>query len=433
MQHAVADDAYVDRRDRDGNFGDERTLRYDRRGGVYALLRFDLSDLPRDDLRRGGGRKDGGGGPSLSATLSLYPADQACRVPATVEVLDTRFDDDWTERDVTYGTSPKMVGPRSAQPRAMAWRDPGGKRRYDAADVTRSVLWAAEVRGQSHVTFRLRGDDVGGGGGDDDESCELASKEYRRGGKYYGPRLEVRYDDDDDDRDGKKASWPIQPRPEAWKKKARADGGGGGTHYDGILFQGLGDPCVLERYLDGETECFAGLVCWHPDGETVGFGTCQRVGEYAGMNGRCDASFGATACEDNGWECLASDGSDLNGIGTGRCKYGLVDARALPPPPPPPPSPPKQQEVVTEYTTYRESAPRPPPLPPTTQVRRVGWFVDYSLGTQGQCTMSCILPNGRLCNGEPAEEWDETFANAEVCCEQKLWWMPLKQCVPDLF
>ncbi len=59
--------------------------------------------------------------------------------------------------------------------------------------------------------------------------------------------------------------------------------------------------------------------------------------------------------------------------------------------------------------------------------RKNFWYVDYSLGTQGQCVKSCVPSRGSFCGGVH-EFWEEVFPTADKCCEKMLWWMPKTQC-----
>jgi hypothetical protein len=59
--------------------------------------------------------------------------------------------------------------------------------------------------------------------------------------------------------------------------------------------------------------------------------------------------------------------------------------------------------------------------------RNKRWYVDYSLGTQGQCVKSCAPSRGSFCGGVK-EFWEEAYPTADECCEKKLWWMPKTQC-----
>jgi hypothetical protein len=57
------------------------------------------------------------------------------------------------------------------------------------------------------------------------------------------------------------------------------------------------------------------------------------------------------------------------------------------------------------------------------------WFVDFSLGTQGECVKSCVPSKGSFCGGIHAF-WVDLYGTADECCRQRLWWMPQEQCVP---
>ena len=60
----------------------------------------------------------------------------------------------------------------------------------------------------------------------------------------------------------------------------------------------------------------------------------------------------------------------------------------------------------------------------------VGWYHDYSIH---ECVMNCdeSLGLGDFCGGV-AERWEEIllYNTAEACCNNKLWWMKLAECVP---
>eukprot|EP00579_Thalassiosira_antarctica_P009342 CAMPEP_0201912458 /NCGR_PEP_ID=MMETSP0903-20130614/3123_1 /ASSEMBLY_ACC=CAM_ASM_000552 /TAXON_ID=420261 /ORGANISM="Thalassiosira antarctica, Strain CCMP982" /LENGTH=627 /DNA_ID=CAMNT_0048447423 /DNA_START=30 /DNA_END=1910 /DNA_ORIENTATION=+ len=187
----------------------------------------------------------------------------------------------------------------------------------------------------------------------------------------------------------------------------------------GTLLQREGHPCQLERDYDGAGECDEGLVCYDSDGDTHGVGVCtnlvkyarknqvcdidfgvnactanyacsstkngrnsqvkvgtvrtgicQRVVQRSGYNEVCDVSFGANACL-NDYRCLGANGRDIGRVGIGFCTRSEV--------------------------TVNDGGDG-------------GWYVDYSLGAQGQCV-----------NDGNAETWEETWATANECCDKKLW------------
>ncbi|KAL7540037.1 hypothetical protein ACHAWF_006577 [Thalassiosira exigua] len=57
------------------------------------------------------------------------------------------------------------------------------------------------------------------------------------------------------------------------------------------------------------------------------------------------------------------------------------------------------------------------------------WYVDYSRGTEGQCVANCDEAEGPNCGGV-ARTWDKLYSSSKACCEGKLWWMGRKQCSP---
>mmetsp|Transcript_31078 Transcript_31078/g.50754 ORF Transcript_31078/g.50754 Transcript_31078/m.50754 type:complete len:609 (-) Transcript_31078:196-2022(-) len=196
----------------------------------------------------------------------------------------------------------------------------------------------------------------------------------------------------------------------------------------GAILQREGHPCLLERDYDGAGECNEGLACYNSDGDTYGVGVCtnlakysrkdqvcnidfgvnacisnyacysrkngrnsqvkvgtvrtgncQRVRQRSGYNEVCDVSFGANACL-NDYRCLGANGRDIGRVGIGFCT---------------------RSEVTVNNG------------------RDGGWYVDYSLGAQGQCV-----------NDGNAETWEYTWGTANECCEDKLSWMGRAQCVP---
>ena len=55
------------------------------------------------------------------------------------------------------------------------------------------------------------------------------------------------------------------------------------------------------------------------------------------------------------------------------------------------------------------------------------WYVDYSIGAEGQCVKSCDM--GSFCGGV-RDNWVTGYSTASECCQKKLWWMKGSQCVP---
>jgi len=59
------------------------------------------------------------------------------------------------------------------------------------------------------------------------------------------------------------------------------------------------------------------------------------------------------------------------------------------------------------------------------------WFVRYDVGDGGgQCVMNCPEGRGEFCGG-PATFWEDIFATPDECCQEKLWWMGKRSCVPE--
>ena len=86
----------------------------------------------------------------------------------------------------------------------------------------------------------------------------------------------------------------------------------------------------------------------------------------------------------------------------------------------------------SDYNTYYQGPNPSSNIMVRQQTIPEGWYVDYSLSPpHGECVMSCETSQGSLCGGI-ADIWDDVYDTAEVCCEQKLWWRKLKQCVPGM-
>lgn len=218
----------------------------------------------------------------------------------------------------------------------------------------------------------------------------------------------------------------------------------------GALHQGLGHPCRLERDYDhdlGASECEPGLVCYDPDGETFGIGTCVSLQRYAKVDQVCDIDYGVNACTAE-YACYTTETAvptsyrngnnkkknkptvttiDVGSVRTGRCQRVIKRSTEL-----------QICDVsygidacANGYVCLGENGreirrglglcyARSAVIVDDTPHRR--WYVNYSLGTEGQCI-----------NDGNQENWDETFDTAESCCEQKLWWMKRGQCVPALW
>jgi len=88
------------------------------------------------------------------------------------------------------------------------------------------------------------------------------------------------------------------------------------------LLQEEAHICELSRDRDGAGECDEGLVCYDPDGDNRGTGTCTRLAQYAPRNKICDLAYGVDACEDR-YACFSSvkHGSRTEGVvNTGICQ-----------------------------------------------------------------------------------------------------------------
>lgn len=132
----------------------------------------------------------------------------------------------------------------------------------------------------------------------------------------------------------------------------------------------------------GLNACKYGFGCYLParDGRVearrVSVGICDVVSRSASPDTVCDVSLGNTACV-SGYECRAPNSAV-------RDQYGICTRSA---------------SVVSG---------------------RGRWYVNYDLGTQGGCI-----------NDGNANRWENTWATANECCKQHLWWMTKSQCVWD--
>eukprot|EP00581_Thalassiosira_minuscula_P028666 CAMPEP_0183750032 /NCGR_PEP_ID=MMETSP0739-20130205/762_1 /TAXON_ID=385413 /ORGANISM="Thalassiosira miniscula, Strain CCMP1093" /LENGTH=746 /DNA_ID=CAMNT_0025985949 /DNA_START=269 /DNA_END=2509 /DNA_ORIENTATION=- len=253
------------------------------------------------------------------------------------------------------------------------------------------------------------------------------------------------------------------------------------------LHQRENHPCRLEReWIDFASECAEGLTCYNPSDQTArrGNGVCTRLQRFAREGQICDVDLGVNACSDNlgcfslrsaedqgvgvdwdmqvhvgvcqqvqrqagefqicdvsfdaqacvaEYECLGYNGRSIGRSGIGFCTRSAGGHGG--------------GKVVVEYARYNEvcdgsfgnnacvdnyqcfdasgrliargygvcgrSA--------ASTGGNLGWHVDYSLGSQGQCT-----------NDGTVQTWeeDEVWSTPQECCEQKLWWLTLSQCVP---
>ena len=70
---------------------------------------------------------------------------------------------------------------------------------------------------------------------------------------------------------------------------------------------------------------------------------------------------------------------------------------------------------------------------PITRPLSEEWHVDYSLGLEGQCVKNCKKKSDPNCGGGAAinEWWVDLYDSPQECCQQMLWWMSMRQCVPD--
>lgn len=483
----ATDDIYVDSRDPNDGY-DDTTLQYDFKY-VQSLVRFDLSSLyeggpcvlERAVLRLYPLQKCRGGtvvqvvvtptGDDVDwSGVTWSTAPQKAGPKSAQPLIDRSLRDkgEWFEVDVT----------RAVQWSARVRREVHVVFRLRAASEDGSCVLASAERGggADGPTLELHGRPPAQGGGQRRPPRPEDKRRSKRPRPSNRPRDRSKRDDSED------------------SAFARARGEGG-VYTDGILLQREGQPCDIERYLKGANECVYNLVCYHPNGAKSGFGTCRKIGKLADRDDRCDASFGKSACSDTECECLGEDGKRLGrgGTRTGVCQVpqgsvvvstvlrGQPDTKA-------------EGELCQieryldgekvcagdmvcyepnfllsglgictsvskssgwdrlcytsfgasacvdglvcyehngllsglgictrpiEYTAFRENT-----------AGQGKWYVDYSLGGEGQCVQNC--ETGSFCGG-PAENWDELFSTANMCCTQKLWWMPSTQCVPGLW
>lgn len=137
----------------------------------------------------------------------------------------------------------------------------------------------------------------------------------------------------------------------------------------------------------------------------VNTGVCQDVMRRSNIGQVCDVSFDDNACVD-GYVCLGANGRRIGNLGIGICTLRSTI------------------EVVNDYVVIDDVGGN----------ENGQWYVDYSLGAQGQCVQSCNENRGGYCGGVNKEwEEDELWTTAEECCTQKLWWMELDQCVSNYY
>jgi len=90
------------------------------------------------------------------------------------------------------------------------------------------------------------------------------------------------------------------------------------------LLQEEGHPCEISRDRRGAGECVDGLICYDPESNGRGPGTCTHLLRYARKNQVCDVDYGVDAC-DVGYACRSSSTTTLRSrvagvITTGICQ-----------------------------------------------------------------------------------------------------------------
>jgi hypothetical protein len=208
-----------------------------------------------------------------------------------------------------------------------------------------------------------------------------------------------------------------------------------------------GHPCNLARDYEGASECDEGLVCYDPDGNTYGTGTCTKLQRYAGPKQVCQVDFGVDAC-DAGYACYNTRGNIGNGkkksvLRTGIVSTGLCDRVVQ-----------RSNEYEVCDVSYGANAcvsgfrclgvngkeiRSSKGFGYCAAVARSGggdgggvytgrWYIDDQTQT---CVQDCQGGSGAWCDRDERESWEDSYGSALDCCNSsQMSWMPKKDCVP---